>query len=52
MRVLADSPQRLVDIIPDRTSQGAIVHAVFPSRRGLPPSERTLIDFLADHIQK
>ncbi|TCT04807.1 LysR family transcriptional regulator [Paralcaligenes ureilyticus] len=43
---------RLVDIIPDWTPQGAIVHAVFPSRRGLLPSVRTLIDFLADHIQK
>lgn len=43
---------RLVDIIPHWVPQGGIVHVVFPSRRGLLPSVRKLIDYMADHIQK
>jgi DNA-binding transcriptional LysR family regulator len=38
---------RLVNLLPDWTPQTGIVHAVFPSRRGLLPSIRTFIDFLA-----
>lgn len=38
---------RLVRLLPDWSSKGAVVHAVFPSRRGLLPSVRALIDFLA-----
>ncbi|MES2035665.1 MAG: LysR substrate-binding domain-containing protein [Pseudomonadota bacterium] len=38
---------RLVNVIPDWRPQSGIVHAVFPSRRGLLPSVRTLLDFLA-----
>ena len=38
---------RLVNLLPDWTPQSGIVHAVFPSRRGLLPSIRTFIDFLA-----
>jgi DNA-binding transcriptional LysR family regulator len=37
---------RLVDLLPDWTPRAGIVHAVFPSRRGLPPSVRVLLDFL------
>ncbi|MGV8941717.1 MAG: LysR family transcriptional regulator [Lysobacter sp.] len=37
----------LVKIAPDWASRGGIVHAVFPSRRGLLPSVRRLIDYLA-----
>jgi hypothetical protein len=29
-----------------------VVHALFPSRRGLLPSVRTLIDYLAEHLEK
>lgn len=29
-----------------------IVHAVFPSRRGLLPAVRLLIDYLATHIKQ
>ncbi len=43
---------RLVDIIPQWVPRSGIVHAVFPSRRGLLPSVRTLIDFLAEHIRQ
>lgn len=42
----------LVDIMPGWAPKGGIVHAVFPSRRGLLPAVRLLIDYLAVHIQK
>lgn len=38
---------RLVHILPDWRPRAGIVHAVFPSRRGLLPSVRALVDFLA-----
>ena len=38
---------RLVDVLPRWAPRSGIVHAVFPSRRGLLPSVRGLIDFLA-----
>ncbi len=41
---------RLLDIIPHWAPRGGVVHAVFPSRRGLLPSVRSLIDFLAEQM--
>jgi DNA-binding transcriptional LysR family regulator len=38
---------KLVDILPEWRPTAGIVHAVFPSRRGLLPSVRGLIDHLA-----
>ena len=38
---------RLVHVLPQWQPRGGIVHAVFPSRRGLLPSVRALLDFLA-----
>lgn len=38
---------RLVHVLPDWRPPSGIVHAVFPSRRGLLPSVRALVDFLA-----
>lgn len=38
---------RLVHVVPDWRPRAGIVHAVFPSRRGLLPSVRALVDFLA-----
>lgn len=38
---------RLVRLLPDWCSKGAVVHAVFPSRLGMLPAVRALIDFLA-----
>lgn len=38
---------RLVDLLPDWRPEPGIVHAVFPSRRGLLPSVRVLVDFFA-----
>lgn len=42
---------RLIDILPSWVPRSSIVHAVFPARRGLIPSVRTLIDYLAGHIE-
>jgi DNA-binding transcriptional LysR family regulator len=39
---------RLVTVLPEWRSSNEIVHAVFPSRRGLLPSVRALLDFLGD----
>jgi DNA-binding transcriptional LysR family regulator len=38
---------RLVDILPEWAPRAGIIHVAFPSRRGLLPSVRTLMDFLA-----
>jgi DNA-binding transcriptional LysR family regulator len=38
---------RLVHVVPDWRPRPGIVHAVFPSRRGLLPSVRALVDFFA-----
>ncbi len=38
---------RLVDILPQWAPRSGIIHAAFPSRRGLLPSVRTLMDYLA-----
>jgi DNA-binding transcriptional LysR family regulator len=38
---------RLIPVLPDWRPRSGIVHAVFPSRRGLLPSIRALLDFLA-----
>ncbi len=37
----------LVHVLPDWAPRSGIIHAVFPSRRGLLPTVRLLIDFLA-----
>lgn len=39
---------RLIDLVPEWRPKSGIIHAVFPSRRGLLPSVRTLVDFLGD----
>ena len=41
----------LIDILPQWAPRSGIIHAVFPSRRGLLPSVRSLIDFLAADFQ-
>lgn len=37
----------LGDVLPEWAPQPGLIHAVFPSRRGLLPSVRALLDFLA-----
>lgn len=41
----------LVDALPGWAPRSGLVHAVFPSRRGLLPSVRALLDFLADRLE-
>ena len=43
---------RLIHVLPDWRPQAGIVHAVFPSRRGLLPSIRALLDFLAEECAR
>ena len=38
---------KLIDALPEWAPRSGILHAVFPSRRGLLPSVRGLVDFLA-----
>lgn len=42
----------LLDVTPGWTPRGGIIHAVFPSRRGLLPSVRGFLDFLADEYSR
>lgn len=42
---------QLVEVLPGWAPRSGIVHAVFPSRRGLLPSVRLLLDYLAEHIR-
>ncbi len=42
----------LVDVLPDWAPRSGIVHAVYPSRRGLLPSVRGLIDHLAEEYAR
>ncbi|MBV1833441.1 LysR substrate-binding domain-containing protein [Novacetimonas pomaceti] len=39
---------RLVQVLPGWKPQAGVVHAVFPSRRGLVPAVRALLDFMAE----
>jgi DNA-binding transcriptional LysR family regulator len=41
---------RLVDLVPSWAPKSGVIHAIFPSRRGLLPSVRTLIDFLGEEF--
>jgi len=41
---------RLVELLPGWQPRSGIVHAIFPSRRGLLPSVRALIDHLAEEF--
>ena len=41
---------RLINVLPGWQPRGGILHAVFPSRRGLLPAVRALLDFLGDSM--
>jgi DNA-binding transcriptional LysR family regulator len=43
---------KLVDVLPDWAPRAGITHAVFPSRRGLLPSVRALLDFLGSEYAR
>lgn len=53
MMMLADGLNREdhVPVLPDWTPRHGIIHAVFPSRRGLLPSARALIDHLSANFE-
>lgn len=42
---------RAVRLLPDWSAPKDLIHAVFPTGRGLPPSTRALVDFLAERFQ-
>ncbi|PKM36296.1 MAG: LysR family transcriptional regulator [Gammaproteobacteria bacterium HGW-Gammaproteobacteria-10] len=46
---LADG--KLVEVLPEWKPNREIIHAVYPSRRGLLPSVRALLDFLAERYK-
>lgn len=41
---------RLVTVLPGWAPPGGILHAVYPSRRGLLPATRCFLDFLGEHV--
>ena len=41
---------RLVRLLPDWQPPRGLVHAVFPSRRGLTPAVRRFLDFLGEYV--
>lgn len=40
----------LVQVLPDWRSPTGIVHCIYPSRRGMTPAVRALIDFISDRL--
>jgi DNA-binding transcriptional LysR family regulator len=40
----------LEQVLPGWSPQPGVVHAVFPSRRGLLPAVRRFLDFLGEHV--
>lgn len=42
---------RLIDVLPGWAPRAGIIHAAFPSRRGLLPSVRSLLDFLVKQYE-
>ncbi|MFY0728155.1 LysR substrate-binding domain-containing protein [Pseudomonas sp. NFX15] len=43
---------QLVELVPGWAPRSGVIHAIFPSRRGLLPSVRTLIDFLGEEFSR
>jgi DNA-binding transcriptional LysR family regulator len=41
---------RLEEVLPGWAPQAAVIHAVFPSRRGLVPAVRRFLDFLGENV--
>ena len=41
---------RLVRLLPEWSTPVGVVHAVFPSRRGLSPAVRSFLDFLGEYV--
>lgn len=43
---------QLVELVPGWAPRSGVIHAIFPSRRGLLPSVRSLIDFLGEEFSR
>jgi DNA-binding transcriptional LysR family regulator len=43
---------QLVHLLPEWTTQTGVIHAVFPSRKGMLPAVRTLLDALAEDFRE
>lgn len=43
---------RLISVLPDWRPRTEVIHCVFPTRRGMLPSVRALIDFLAERYER
>jgi DNA-binding transcriptional LysR family regulator len=43
---------RLIDLLPEGSPNSGIIHIAFPSKRGLLPSVRALIEFLGNEYRK
>ena len=41
---------QLVQLLPDWSTPVGVVHAVFPSRRGMSPAVRSFLDFLGEYV--
>jgi DNA-binding transcriptional LysR family regulator len=41
----------LIRLLPSLKAHAGVVHAVFPSRRGMVPAVRTLLDFLSETVR-
>ena len=39
-------------VLPDWAPRPGVMHAVFPSRRGMVPSVRRFLDFLGEHVTR
>lgn len=48
----AISQGQLVRLLPQWQAPQDVIHALFPSRKGLLPAVRALLDYLADHLAK
>ncbi len=42
--------RRLVEVLPGWAPKPGVMHAVFPSRRGMTPAVRRFLDFLGEHV--
>jgi DNA-binding transcriptional LysR family regulator len=43
---------QLIELVPGWAPRSGVIHAIFPSRRGLLPSVRSLIDFLGEEFSR
>jgi DNA-binding transcriptional LysR family regulator len=42
---------KVVEVLPGWQPRTGVIHAVFPSRRGLVPAVRRFLDYLGEHVK-